>query len=199
VPLERWRLEHRLLRSTPASPDDKTAPRFQHLLRLSYRPNNAFISVSPPPEAKPGTQHAVVTTPNEHFEALYALLTARFTALWTPRARQRIDGTAYTVGEFTVRLGELRQVGGPPTPRGVICYIQADSGIADKETKDATPETPEQTKREDETTRAAMESLWDRIGYPGAKEPSIPDATDGATTDGFNDIRMWCDLLKLRT
>jgi hypothetical protein len=198
VPLRPWHLDHRLLRSTPASPSDKTAPRFQHLLRLSYHPESAFVVVSPPSEAKAGTLDTVVTVPNEQYELFFTLLTDRFTALWNPRTHQVVNGQAYTVGEFTVRLGELRQIGNTQSPRGVVCFIEAISGIDEHGL--AEPQSQEQRKKAVEVTRADMASLWDQIGYPSAKDyPSSDSTSDSAVNGGFDEVRTWCDLLRLRS
>jgi hypothetical protein len=179
--------------STPASPNDKTAPRYQHLLRISYRPKNAFVAVSLPTEAGAGETDTVVTIRNEQYESFFTLLKDRFVALWTPRTHQVITGTIYAVGEFTVRLGELRQVGSAQI-RGVVCCIEAISSIGVATSSD----TQQESKKAEEITRADMANLWERIGYPGPnlKELSTPASTDNSSTEGFDEVRMWCDLLR---
>jgi hypothetical protein len=193
LPLRPWNLDHRLLRSTPASPSDKSPPRYQHLLHLSYRQKSAFAIVSPPTEAKAGTRDTVVTVRNEEYESFYALLKDRFAALWTPRAHQLINGSAFTVGEFTVRLGEMRQAGSAQV-RGLVCCIEASSGIGEG----ITFQTPEEIKTADEVARADMASLWERIGHSGPilKEAFTPTSASNPSEEGFNEVRTWCDLLK---
>jgi hypothetical protein len=193
VPLRSWSLDHRLLRSTPASLSDKTVPRYQHLLRLSHRPNNAFIAVSPPTEAKAGTRDTVVTLRNEQYESFFTLLKDRFGALWIPRTYQVINGTAYTAGEFTIRLGELRQSGSAQV-RGVVCCIEASSSINDISSLD----TQEETEKAKEIIRNDMATLWEQIGYsgPNLKELSTQAPANNTSEESFDEVRMWCSLLR---
>ncbi len=140
VPVGRWTLDHRLLRSTPATVEDKTRPRFVQLLTVSsLRAGSTFVSVSALRQSQhqqqsqqKGTaqdsdaQPMVIAIPTQQTEAYYGLLAAKFGALWTARPGLHVlNGVTYNVGEFVVRLGELRQPGtGQTGVRGIVVSVE---------------------------------------------------------------------------
>jgi len=154
--------------------------------------------VSPSAEAAAGTPETIVTIPSNQYDSFINLLTARFTALWAPRTYLHVvNGKAYTVGEFIIRLGDLRQTGGPHPVRGLVCCIEASS----TRKEDGGIQSPDQAKKQEESTTALMANLWARIGFEGAKEVFISSSstTEETAGEGFEEARLWCDLLRLRT
>lgn len=139
----------------------------------------------------------VVAIPASQSESFFSLLTAKFTALWTPIKRLHVtNGSSYTVGEFTIRVGELRQMGGPQTNRGILCCIETSSAAESEDKNNAGEQLQmvEQRQKEEETTKTAMTSLGTRVGFEGAKIPLFA----ATSNDGFDEARLWCDLLRLR-
>ena len=183
TPASSWGLDHRLLRSTAASTNDKSPPRFQHILSLAHRPGKLYVAVSPaqPVQKDVGTKDTVITIRPQQGDAFFNLLKDRFGALWAFRSRVSIvNGVEYNVGEFKIRLGELRQISGQQQLRAVICCIETSS-MADGS-----------------ATRAALSDLWAAIGFTNIKEAFGTYSINPTTEEGFDEVRLWCDVLRLR-
>jgi len=201
ISLGRWTLDHNLLRSVT---DAKAPQRYQHLLHLSHHLDTAFVRVASPASDGASTHSSTVSIPRDQLESLYSLLCSKFQALWTPRATLQVSsGYAYDLGEFIIRLGELRQAGNPPQPRGVVVAITskeaADDGAASSSLDEAVSMRKEALTQEDyETTQALIQDLWLKFGDTQAKQftSSIPSA-DSLVHD-FEEVKIWCDLLRLR-
>jgi len=124
--------------------------------------------------------------------------------LWTPRATLQVsNGYAYDLGEFIIRLGELRQAGNPPQPRGVVVAITSKEAADDSDASSSLDEPvsirKEASAQEDyETTQALIQDLWLKFGDNQAKQftGSVPSA-DSLVHD-FEEVKIWCDLLRLR-
>lgn len=190
VPLGSWSLDHVLFRSVETT--DQTPHRFQHILHLRHRPGKAFVAVSQPKSNKGevATKDHVITIPSPQMEAFTTLLRDRFAALWTPRASLRVTGgLAYDTGELVVRLGELRQMGGQQPLRAVLCSI---------ETKTISASEDKGTNQDHDVAKAVLSNAWKSIGVDGAKEVFAAYATEQAAEDGFDEARLWCEVLRLR-
>jgi hypothetical protein len=190
APLGPWSLDHELFRSVEAN--DQTPPRFQHILRLRHRPGKAFVAVSQSKvnKGEANTKDHVITIPSPQVEAFTTLLKDRFAALWTPRASLRVNGgLAYDTGEFVVRLGELRQTGGQQPLRAVLCSI---------ETKTISVFDDGGANQDHDIAKAVLSDAWKSIGVDGAKEFFGAHATEQAAEDGFDEARLWCEVLRLR-
>jgi len=193
TPASSWVLDHRLLRSAAASTNDKSPPRFQHILSLGHRPGKLYVAVNPaqPAQKDVGSKDTVITIRPQQGDAFFNLLKERFGALWTFRSRLSIlNGVEYNVGEFKIRLGELRQISGQQqTVRAVICCIETSS-MADG--GDNGPGS------NGSATRAALSDLWAAIGFANIKEAFGTYPIDSTTEEGFDEVRLWCDVLRLR-
>jgi hypothetical protein len=133
----------------------------------------------------------MIAVPADQKTAFLNLLTARFSVLWRQITHLHIiNGVSYRTGEFTIRVGDLRQTAATQTDRGIICSIEATHWAAEGDNS-----SPEQTKRMEENTKAVIKALWSRIGLEGGKEVFVSLAT-GKTLD---EARLWCEVLKLRT
>ena len=95
------------------------------------------------------------------------------------------NGYAFEVGDFRVRVGEVRQggSGGGQMGRGAVCEV-AWVG-----------EEAEQDKKEGwEAGEAVFKGFWEELALRGAREVYwVPGLVDGEGT-----IRQWCDLLRPR-
>jgi hypothetical protein len=180
-----------LFRSVEAN--DQTPPRFQHILHLRHRPGKAFIAVSQSKanNGEAATQDHVITIPSSQIEAFTTLLRDRFAALWTPRASLRVTGgLTYDAGEFVIRLGELRQMGGGQQHlRAVLCSI---------ETKTTSASEDQGANQDHEVAKAVLSDAWKSIGVDGGKEFFAAYATEQAAEEGFDEARLWCEVLRLR-
>ncbi|TID14700.1 putative mediator complex subunit med20 protein [Venturia nashicola] len=192
-PLGNWSLDHILFRSVEQN--ETTPPRFQHILRLGHRPREAFVAVNQPRNKKDAsdTKDPVITIPSSQLGSFTNLLIDRFVSLWTPRVSLRVTGgLAYRAGDFVVRIGELRQTGGQQPLRGVVCSIET------KTTSAFGSNGPNQDGKVDEAEKMVLSEVWRRIGENGAKEDFTAYATEEAIEAGFDEARLWCQILQLR-
>jgi hypothetical protein len=192
LPLAPWTLEHRLLRAQKVNEQDHLPNRFQHLLFVSHHPKHVFAIVSSlePETGKGGSTDVMIAVPKEQHNTFLTLLTARFSVLWRPTTHLHIgNGVSYSTGEFTIRVGELRQTGTTQTDRGVICCIEVSHWA------EGASSTPEEVKRMEDNATAAIKAIWARIGIEGAKEVF----TSSATAKPLPEARVWCEVLKLRS
>ena len=218
TPLGRWQLEHRLLRSTdaPATTDPKAQPRCQDFLTLSHHGGRAFVAIdgAAPTSSSNSTDtgtsagariaDAVIAVPVTQRDALFALVENKMAALWTTRMRLGVpSGGAYDAGAYVVRLGELKQMAAQATMRAIVACVQSAasevSGGASattataKSNGDAANGADEQGNNM--KTKEAVRSFWKSFGVDGAKEYFyIPTEND----DGFGEVRLWCEVLRLR-
>lgn len=213
-PLGPWGLEHRLLRSadTPNTSDPKTQPRHQEILTLLHRPGKAFVAIDGQPSAvqKPngagrteGDKAAkigdsVIAIPAQQRDEFYRMVANKMAALWTPRMMLGIqNGMAYDTGEYIVRMGELKQVTSQNTNRALIVCIQSHGGPGQETEPTQKPEAETGAKEEQERQlrKEAVQKFWKTFGIEGAKEAyHVSKPGD----DEFEEIRLWCDVLRLR-
>ena len=204
-PLSRWSLEHRLFRATQTGfatsgllADEVARPqptRYLQVLSMSHRPQ-AFVSITtttPQPQTRAGTPATtssagesagepakVISIPSgPSGEEFVQLTMSKLGPLWTPRQILTvINGQHYEVGEFRVRMGEVRQgQGGVQQIRGVAVEVEWNGGAEDLDVA------------EDE-----IKSFWAGLEFKGTREFfRVP----GAETDLAN-VRQWCEALRLR-
>ncbi|KAL1967356.1 hypothetical protein VTN77DRAFT_3402 [Rasamsonia byssochlamydoides] len=151
VPVGRWALEHKLMRDTlsclPASahaPNPPPQPRYMQFLSLSHYPNHGFIYASEPtdmpdtnapglslvpgqqPPQKPSTQSGMImtTVPLPSAATLFQHFVRACEPLWCHRHTVTAGGMTYDVGDFRVRIGEVRQTQPMARARGTIIEIE---------------------------------------------------------------------------
>jgi len=171
----------------------------------SHHPGKAYFSIADPANAESGADNATITVPAEQFDSFYTILTSKFAALWSPRPAASVsNGVAYNLGDFVVRLGELRQGTGQQPVKGVVVCIQATPQSAaqvDGEHDAAAPngEGAEVKQEDDEiqTTQALIRDLWRGFGVEGAKEMMTASNSRSDVDRQFEEVRMWCELLRL--
>lgn len=94
------------------------------------------------------------------------------------------NGHAFEVGDFRVRVGELRQggSGGGQMGRGAVCEVTYVG------------EEAEQGKDGWEAGEAVVKGFWEGLALHGAREVYwVPGLGDGEGT-----IRQWCEILRPR-
>lgn len=110
------------------------------------------------------------------------LLLTKLAPLWQPRHLLAVvDGLCYQVGDFRIRVGEVKQgIGSSQLVRGVaieLAFMNPDEGGLESC---------------DGATQMIM-TFWEELSLTGAKE-FFSDRED----DGFQDVRLWCRMLTLR-
>lgn len=94
------------------------------------------------------------------------------------------NGTAFEIGDFRVRVGEVRQsgIGGVQMGRGALCELSwsGDSG--------------EEKEESWEAGETVVRGFWEGLGIRGAREVFwVPGLGDGEGT-----IRQWCEILRAK-
>lgn len=80
-------------------------------------------------------------------------------------------GQGFEVGDFRVRVGEVRQgIGGTVQGRGVVAEVEYMGG-------------------EEEEGEGMIRAFWEGLGVRGAREVG---------EEGWGDVRRWCEVLRLR-
>ncbi|KAK8194584.1 mediator complex, subunit Med20 [Phyllosticta capitalensis] len=207
IPSGLFQLHHRLFRSTPSSTTDKSPPALQHVLFLSHYPESAFVHIVGPKTAPNGAQSnaaavgdpngTIIAIPPQQMEPYSSLLNLKFGALWMYRmGSQLTGGTSYTVGDCTVRMGELREIRGQMLTRGTIICIQT----AGKSEEDAAvkSETAGQAQQDFEAKQARVREIWSKFDVPNAKE--FISSRDASKNDNpsFDEAQLWCEVLHLQ-
>jgi hypothetical protein len=180
----------------------------QHLLHLSsLDQNRTYICV----QAPVGTS-TVTAIPHRQQEPLALLLRHQFSALWQPRQVLSVQqGTTYTAGLCTIRIGELRatregpQSGGIQSP-GVFVCISTTVGAADQDgiQSSLNSETEDREDQIDlEYAQALIRDCWSKIKENrdlGKSEIREVMMTSGNLQNQQKEaaVRMWCEGLRLR-
>ena len=207
-PLSRWALEHRLFRGAPlenASKDvsmndmeKSQSSRSLQVLSISTQPRNCYVVITTPSAApltrartsatsSSGTESNnepanIISIPSgSQTEEFVQLIMTRLGPLWTSRQVLQVSqGLAFEVGDFRVRLGELKQgQSGTQQNKGVVVEIEWMSA----------------DDIDWSTTQGTIKSFWTSLGITNAKEY----ITVTGFKDNFGSIRQWCKALELRT
>lgn len=118
--------------------------------------------------------------------------------LWNPRASlTAVNGVAYEVQpQLTVRMADLRQLGQQGHHRGIIICIQTTAPVS--ENGDVRPSEKIKSESKDENERLIqIRKVWASLQVQNAKE-FIADSTSEDESGGTEEIKAWCEALKLR-
>lgn len=191
---------------SPTNGVDKTkspGPRFLQILSLSHHAPRTYVAITSThaasqtragtpassnisAEAANGEPATIVSIPaGPSSEEFIQLIVSKFGPLWQQRQiLNSINGHAFEIGNFRVRVAELRQggSGGGQMGRGAVCEV-AWVG-----------EDTEQDKEGWEAGEEVIKSFWEGLALRGAREVYwVPGLGDGEGT-----IRQWCELLRPR-
>ena len=106
---------------------------------------------------------------------------SKLTPLWSPRQTSQVqNGQGFELGDFHVRIGELRQgKGSVQQGRGVVVEVEwVEAG----------------EEGDWATTTRVIRDFWEALLVKNARE-CIQVA---GLEDGFSDVRQWCEALRLR-
>ncbi|KAF2086528.1 hypothetical protein K490DRAFT_57818 [Saccharata proteae CBS 121410] len=199
APLGPWLLQHRLYRSTPADPADKSPPRSQNLLTLEHHPKTAFVHISGNDSVGQDGQGATVAIPVQQLQDFAVLVNTKFPALWVPRAvSQVVGGAAYSIGEFVVRMGELRDhKSGQEVIRGIIVSIHMGSSSDAEEGTSRTLSADDAANDEEdlEASKTLVRGLWEDFGEKGAREFWTTKTAEGQE-ELWQEVKLWCEALR---
>lgn len=116
-------------------------------------------------------------------EEFIQLILLKFGPLWQARQMLNVkEGQAFEIGDFRVRLGEIKQGvgGGAQTGRGALCEVEWTGG--------------EGVEEDWEGGGAAIAGFWEGLGITGAKKVfDVPGLVEGEGS-----VRQWCEILRVR-
>ena len=209
MPLPPWSLSHRLFRETPTGAPshlEKGKPseqRYLQVLALSYHVPRTYVAITSTnapsqtqaatpassdisgAEPKSGDPASMISIPpGPQSEEFLQLVMSKLGPLWQQRQTLNVShGHTFEVGDFWIRVGELRQGGGGSTQgeRGTVVEVQWNGG--------------EDGEDDWESAEAIVGSFWDGLGVRGAKKVFwVPGLRAG---DGS--VAQWCEILRIRT
>ncbi|KAL9074634.1 MAG: hypothetical protein Q9157_004333 [Trypethelium eluteriae] len=209
VQVGRWNFDIRQFRSTTSSTDGASrgapaAPSFLQILSQPTRAGPLEVTVTTTVEAQSQT---TISIPPDQVEGFLQLVASKLGGLWAPRPTLQVSGgSVYDLGEFFVRVGELRQAGSQVASRGLIVLIEeADQASSDENVSGgsislAGPATRDENRVDGDVTAArdTLRNVWDSLQMEGAKEfiragPRDPGATR------FDEAQLCCEALRLRS
>jgi hypothetical protein len=185
----------------------------KHLLHLSsLDQHHAYICNQAP------TKTAIVTAiPLRQQEAHATLVRHQFAALWQLRHVLSLQqGSTYSAGLCTIRLGELRSIregpqsGGIPSPGVVICISTVVGSNSDEEIDTEDDSQAMETGLSDDEAvdfdyaEAIIRDCWNKIkGNRDFKKSDIREVMMAQEyAKGVKEkeaaVRMWCEVLRLR-
>ncbi|KAL2829771.1 mediator complex, subunit Med20 [Aspergillus cavernicola] len=151
--IARWALDHKLMRDTPSclpplSSNRSTAPKYMQFLSLSDCPTHGFIYTSQPNTAALGdtgtatptptpsssqtsqpvaatTPMVMTTVPSSSTNTLYQHFVYACQPFWAHRHTVTVSGgMVYDIGDFRVRIGDVRQTQPAARLRGTVAEIE---------------------------------------------------------------------------
>ena len=180
-----------------------SGPRFLQILTLSHHAPQTYVAITSThaasqtrvgtpassnigAEAASGEPATIVSIPaGPSSEEFIQLIVSKFGPLWQQRQILSAGhGHAFEIGDFRVRVGELRQSGsgGGQMGKGAVCEV---SWVG---------EEAEQGKESWEAGEAVVKGFWEGLALRGAREVYwVPGLGDGEGT-----VRQWCELLRPR-
>ncbi|GAM40735.1 hypothetical protein TCE0_039f13317 [Talaromyces pinophilus] len=146
IPIGRWGLEHKLMRDTPSclpasahAPNPAPRARYVQFLSMTNHPKLGFVYASeddeqtqpsPPTAATEAgmgkTESGMIMSavPIASSSEIFRHFVRCCEPIWCHRHTVTVTGTVYDVGDFRVRLGEVRQTQPQARPRGTIMEIE---------------------------------------------------------------------------
>lgn len=154
---------------------------------------------------------SIIAIPKSQSESHYRLLEISFGALWMPRFTLVVNnGVAFDLGEFIVRLAEVRQADIQHTFKGVAVAIDAilpsRSGLGDVGANVSTVDEKSDKVGggifvQSEEVKEMIREMWRSFSKEDAKETWVPVAKDETTGMMGRNARlaqMWCEALQKR-
>lgn len=123
------------------------------------------------------------------------LIASKFGPLWQPRQALHVNnGATFEVGDFKVRVGELKQgyAGGTQMGRGAVCEIE---WIASQDSRERGTGGSKSEGEDWKSTQRIILEFWSTLAIKGAREVLLVPGMD----DGDGSVRQWCEVLRLRS
>ena len=142
-------------------------------------PASSNISV----EATSGEPATVISIPQgASSEEFIQLMMSKFGPLWQLRQILNVvNGQAFEIGDFRVRVGEVKQGGGGggQIGKGAVCEVEWVGVEGEEEWEAAGP---------------VITGFWEGLGIRGARKVfHVPGLAKGEGS-----VRQWCEVLRVR-
>ena len=145
IPVGRWGLEHKLMRDTPSclpasahAPSPAPRARYVQFLSMTNHPKLGFVYASEDDDIdgattpqtatassiKPESGMIMSTVPIASASEIFRHFVRCCEPIWCHRHTVTVTGTVYDVGDFRVRLGEVRQTLPQARPRGNVMEVE---------------------------------------------------------------------------
>ncbi|CAI7606977.1 unnamed protein product [Penicillium bialowiezense] len=179
-PIGRWGLEQKLLRDTPGliAPQNTkpSIPRYMQFLSLTHYPTHGFIYTSEPDKEPPSDQPlpmVMTTVPPAAHATLFQHFTFACQPFWAHRLTFAVsNGMVYDVGDFRVRLGDVRQTFPTARVRGTVVEIEwRGPSIVEGEFEGI---REEDVDAEYAATAELIREFWGRLGMQGREAILVP-------------------------
>lgn len=135
----------------------------------------------------------IVSTPTTHVEDFFQTIQKKMEPLWSYRMAVRIDnGIGYQFGDFSIRIGEVRQMsGGQPRSRGVVIEATLPSGAVNDEDM----ESGDEEGLGAQSKYILIQGIWEQLGLQGGRSfVNVPGMDEGPAD--LEVVRQYMELLK---
>ncbi|KAI9659426.1 MAG: hypothetical protein M1821_001684 [Bathelium mastoideum] len=202
APVGRWHLALRQFRSTVPSAVDAAprggaaAPTSLQVLSMSTGAGPPEVTVTSKVEGQPQTFSGIGSN---QFESFLQLVTTKLGGLWTLRPPGQVaSGSVYDIGEFLIRVGELRPAGSQTASRGLIVMIEEVESPLPEDWKGPSDFGYTDYLDPDSTVgRDMLKEIWNRLHIGGAKE-FFGSGPRGAKSGRYEEAQLVCEALRLR-
>lgn len=214
VHVGRWALEHKLLRDTPSClpasvPGASSIPRFVHFLTVSHYPKLTFVYASEDiSEAHPATTASGMVMramSNAAASELFKHLVRACEPIWCHRHTHAVmTGQVFDVGDFRVRIGEVRQTIPVARQRGAVVEIEwrgpslitSPASAAYVDPDQELPYIPTHAEIQSEQTLTAhmIRQFWSRLGLGVVTAEQQSGSGGASSSTGIRESMLVPDL-----
>ena len=148
---------------------------------------------SPGEQLRDSKGMVIVSTPTTHVEDFFQTIQKKMEPLWSYRMAVRVDnGAGYQFGDFSIRVGEVRQMsGGQPRSRGVVIEAMLPSDTVNDEGMESDDEEGLDAQSKD----VLIQGIWEQLGLQGGRSfVNVPGMDEGPAD--LEVIRQYMELLK---
>ena len=151
------------------------------------------MGASPGEQLKDSKGMIIVSTPTTHVEDFFQTIQKKMEPLWSYRMAVRVDnGIGYQFGDFSIRIGEIRQMSaGQLRPRGVVIEASLPSGAVNAEDM----ESDDVERISAQAKDFIIQGIWEQMGLQGGRSfVNVPGMDQGPAD--LDVVRQYMELLK---
>ena len=132
----------------------------------------------------------IISIPAGSVEDFFYTVQNKMQPLWVARMIVRVEnGAGFEIGEWKIRVGEVKQTGGAGQARVRGCVIEATMAVPEDD------ETFDGDEIGNERREELLKEIWDHLGLVDGKAfVKVPGI--GIQKDGFGLMRQYMELLR---